>query len=146
MGRGAGGEAGAGGACESLPCDSEGETGRALQTEESGCVCETEAGYFVGADGPDAIQCDADSDGWVNDRAEAALDGNDLVLRDNAKCKLRRVAAIVLTNESGEEQSIPVDARFSKGLPLYEAHATTERTASGARSVRRDELSACRPQ
>jgi hypothetical protein len=66
------------------------------------------------------MSCDADRDGWINDDAQAWLESDDAVSRDNARCALRRVTAFILQNESGATETLSLD-NFDEGLPLYES-------------------------
>ena len=96
------------------------------------CICETQAGFFVETGGAfSARPCDEDQDGWVNDGAQSAVEGNDPTLRSNARCSVRRVDRIVLENEYHERRDIllcdtgPVDGTQGAcatpaPLPLYE--------------------------
>lgn len=120
---GAGAQGGSEGGCDcgDLSCNGEGETQRALCTESGVCICETQDGYFVGLEGNSAARCDADEDGFVNDNAQAALDGDDEVLKENARCDLRRATSVVLADELGASHTIDLGEDFPRGLPLYES-------------------------
>ncbi|HKY36568.1 MAG TPA: hypothetical protein VJN18_11550 [Polyangiaceae bacterium] len=106
-------------------CDSEGETGAVLalhSTDDATCVCETEPGFYLGAQGGAAVACDADGDGWVSDSAQTSIESDNSVIRDNSRCNLRRIGKVLLQNEGfqtfvGEDFS----AEFAEGLPLYES-------------------------
>ena len=89
------------------PCGRPGETGRPFPTVSAAgeCICETEPGYFFSRAGTIGAQpCDADGDGWVRESARQAIDASDPVIRDNARCEVRRVQAFVLVNEQGQQQ------------------------------------------
>jgi len=113
-------------------CDSAGETGAVLVLDSKDgatCGCETQPGYYIGAQGGAAVPCDADKDGWVSDSAQSSLEGNNAIVRVNSRCDVRRVASVILTNEaSGSLVAEDFSAQFGDqnlgippGLPLYES-------------------------
>jgi hypothetical protein len=119
-----------------LPCAAEGETGRLLATTESqngSCICETKGGYYPGSEGNVAEKCDADGDGWVNEKAQPAVESSNLVIRENAKCAVRYVPGFRLVSEQGQSfesktledmtDAFPGDDSLGvpAGLPLYES-------------------------
>jgi len=112
-------------------CNGDGETGSVLVTESKAgadCVCETKDGYYLG-EGSAAIPCDADQDGWVSESAQPAIEGPNPIVRQNARCHVRRVTQIVLSNETHEAHvAEDFSSQFGNsargvptGLPLYES-------------------------
>jgi hypothetical protein len=101
------------------PCDGPGVVGRDPRPTRAGwCICETAPGYFYStANEVAAVPCDADGDGWVRENARQVFDSGDPVLVSNARCALREIDRIVLTDEAGEETTTFLDAP----LPLYES-------------------------
>jgi len=120
-----GGTAGAAGDCASFECNAAGETGKVVRSETIGCFCETDDDWFVGVEGKTTVRCDADGDGWVNDSAQPSIDGDDPVLKENARCDrlLRTITTVVLEDEAGNEHPVPLAdvAGLVEDLPLYES-------------------------
>jgi hypothetical protein len=104
------------------PCDQLGEDGPFPQgTSEGKCICRTLFGYFYSVGNfTGTLPCDKDGDGWVRDTAQYALNSADPVIRENARCDLRRVTRVVFHNEAGQELSLDTPLADTKGLPLYE--------------------------
>jgi hypothetical protein len=113
-------------------CDDAGESGAVLFAGDARCVCETLEGYFLPADEGTAAACDGDDDGWLDERAQAVLEGSDELLRRNARCTLRRIRAFVLRNEAGREYSVDLSGGFPNGLPLYESARNDGAAGAGA--------------
>jgi|GEM_PF-3376048 len=117
-----------------LTCNQTGQTGAIypLTTSAGICMCTSLPGYYYSAQGAiGTYPCDADGDGWVRDSARAAIESTDTAVRGNARCTLRLVNEIILTNEDLEDYSLypsntgtnlTTDATLRDGaLPLYES-------------------------
>lgn len=113
-------------------CNADGETGKVIVLESKDgatCACETQPGYYIGAQSGTAVPCDADGDGWVSDSAQPSLEGDNALVRENSRCTVRRVGKVVLQNESMDNFTAEDFAmQFSDptravppGLPLYES-------------------------
>lgn len=109
-------------------CTGVGFTGRVWPvTDRNGeQLCETLPGYFLdpSVTTSQAILCDADQDGWVNQRVAAALAlpvaNHDLGPIINARCTFLVVVHFVLHNEWGQEKVIPVLDLGQLNVTLYE--------------------------
>jgi Ricin-type beta-trefoil lectin domain-like len=118
-----------------------GQTGNVLATASGRCVCETRPGYFVSTGNTgNAEPCDNDGDGWVNEGAQPTIEGNDAVLRSNARCNVHRIGKFVLQNEEGQHNEpdaenlavrFPGNASVPPGLPLYESARNDGRGGQG---------------
>jgi hypothetical protein len=119
-----------------LPCTAEGETGLRLATIETAggsCICQTLPGFYFGPEGSVAEKCDADGDGWVNEKAQPSVESANPVLRENARCNVRYVPGFRLVSEQGQSfesktledmtDAFPGDDSLGipAGLPLYES-------------------------
>jgi hypothetical protein len=102
-------------------CSAAGETGHVLRKADGVCLCETIDGYFFSLESNTAQPCDNDNDGWITDSAQPVIESTDPVLRDNARCNLRRIREIVLENEAGTRRSFAFGTDFPDGFPLYES-------------------------
>ncbi|HEY3497714.1 MAG TPA: hypothetical protein VGK73_23615, partial [Polyangiaceae bacterium] len=127
-------------------CQAAGETGSVVRKVDGVCICETEDGYFFNLESNTAQACDGDEDGWVNDGAQPAIDGEDEVLRENARCGLRRVFSFLLENETGDTFESRLIDDFPDGLPLYESarndgvESATPHAPYGSESLRPEVL------
>lgn len=109
---------GSGGLALSGSCNRTGETRRLIV--ETGvvdgvCFCETQTGYFPELN--HAAPCDADEDGWVTSAALNAIENAQANVRLNARCDLREIDRVRLTNEAGTS----LDDVLTTPLPLYES-------------------------
>jgi hypothetical protein len=95
-------------------------------------MCASAPGYYYSAQGAiGTYPCDADGDGWVRDSARAAIESTDTAVKGNARCTLRLVNEVILTNEDIEDYSLfpsnngtdlVTSATLRDGaLPLYES-------------------------
>jgi hypothetical protein len=86
-------------------------------------VCEVNEGYFPNSEGH-AQSCDDDTDGWVNDSAYPRIASTNAWEQDSAKCSLRTVSEVHLTNTDGQVRTLDFSAA---PLPLYEGAAIDSR-------------------
>lgn len=92
-----------------------------VPTADGICICRTLPGYFYSSGmATGYFPCDKDGDGWVRDTAQWALNSADPVIKENARCDLRRVGQVVLRNEDGQTRTLATPLADGKGLPLYE--------------------------
>lgn len=94
--------------CE-IECGADGETGAlwpiTLDNSDE-CVCETRPGFFFNDSENRAEVCDRDGDGWIRLESLGAVTSRYPALRANARCDVRAIDRMVLTNEF--QQSKPV--------------------------------------
>lgn len=92
-------------ACAPNPvCTGAGFSGRTWPFKAPGdvCICETLDNYYLPAGGVAAAAlCDADDDGWVQEQADSPTIRGSPALRDNARCKIKIVDRVRLTDEYG---------------------------------------------
>jgi hypothetical protein len=102
-------------------------TGNLLATsdaEGTSCICETRDNYFFSEAQGAILPCDLDGDGWVNEWAQPQEESANAVIRDNARCHVRRVTKIVVENElhaKNDASAASLTTKFPGGLPLYES-------------------------
>lgn len=88
--------------------------------------CKTKEGYYyLGSSGYG--QCDKDGDGWINIEAYRAVTSTEASIKENARCSLRSIDAIVYTAENQQPQI----QRLDKSVPLVE----TFRNDGGGKAI-----------
>ena len=100
------------------PCQGDGENGISRRLTEAGyCICNTAIDHFYSTSGEiGTFPCDADEDGWLRENTRIAMESDDPILREQAKCTLQKIHSIKLINEKGQEKLIPL----SEPVGLYE--------------------------
>lgn len=92
------------GSCSACPaCAGEGTSGRVWPFRYQGrCICETLDNYYWPSGTENvATRCDSDNDGWVVEEADTTeIQSNDPLLQ-NARCNIRKVDRVRLTDEYG---------------------------------------------
>jgi hypothetical protein len=138
-------------ACD-LACDGEHVKGvYYLTTESYLCACETEQGWYWGANRT-AEPCDEDEDGWMSQSAYSAYNSEDATISEIARagCELSSVDRVVLENEYGQQHTTYFcGAGFSDTecpalpegaaritLPLVEPDANDSQTLVGSSPIR----------
>ena len=102
-------------------------------TSNAACFCEPSPGYFfsnTGATSGQAVPCDADGDGFTNDRVHGLLSSADSITQRKANCSAKVVdrAEFVFASGTSTQYAIGDTAPMSQSsspavqLPLYESN------------------------
>ncbi|MCB9641858.1 MAG: hypothetical protein H6728_02165 [Myxococcales bacterium] len=87
------------------------ETGKAL-------FCKTLPGYFY-LEVSGYAKCDNDGDGWVTIEAYRALTSTNPSIRENARCKLLQIKAVVYHQEGADPSTLQIQT-LDQDVPLVE--------------------------